>query len=73
MIFVMQAGNNRHDHICEAMELFAAEIMPEFKERRPEVEARKQERLAPAVKRITDLARVDERPEVDFVIQAEPY
>jgi hypothetical protein len=35
IIFVMQAGNNRHDHICESMELFAAEVMPEFTESRP--------------------------------------
>src|SRR5690606_23373841 len=30
--FIQQAGRNRHEHICEALELFAAEVMPEFKE-----------------------------------------
>ena len=30
LIFVMQAGRNRHEHICESIELFAAEVMPEF-------------------------------------------
>ena len=30
VIFVSQAGNNRHEHICESMELFAREVMPEF-------------------------------------------
>jgi alkanesulfonate monooxygenase SsuD/methylene tetrahydromethanopterin reductase-like flavin-dependent oxidoreductase (luciferase family) len=73
MIFVMQAGNNRHDHICESMELFAAEVMPEFKERRPHVEARKQERLADAVERITKLGEVDLRPALDYEIVAEAY
>jgi alkanesulfonate monooxygenase SsuD/methylene tetrahydromethanopterin reductase-like flavin-dependent oxidoreductase (luciferase family) len=74
MIFVMQAGNNRHDHICEAMELFAAEVMPEFKERQPEIDAAKQERLAPALERIRQLAAVDEHPDLgDYSIQAEPY
>lgn len=73
MIFIMQAGNNRHDHICESMELFAAEVMPEFKERRPQVEARKVERLAPALERLRQLGAVDERPVVNHEIVAEPY
>ena len=33
LIFVSQAGRNRHEHICESLELFAAEVMPEFAER----------------------------------------
>ena len=32
VIFVSQAGNNRHEHICESLELFATEVMPEFHE-----------------------------------------
>jgi alkanesulfonate monooxygenase SsuD/methylene tetrahydromethanopterin reductase-like flavin-dependent oxidoreductase (luciferase family) len=47
--FVMQAGRNRHDHICEAIELFAAEVMPEFAERADEADARRAERFAPAI------------------------
>ena len=31
--FIQQAGRNRHEHICEALELFAGEVMGEFKER----------------------------------------
>ena len=30
MIFVLQAGRNRHEHICESLELFGAEVLPEF-------------------------------------------
>ena len=30
LIFVMQAGRNRHEHICESIELFASEVLPEF-------------------------------------------
>jgi alkanesulfonate monooxygenase SsuD/methylene tetrahydromethanopterin reductase-like flavin-dependent oxidoreductase (luciferase family) len=30
VILLNQAGRNRHDHICEALEMFAREIMPEF-------------------------------------------
>ncbi|MDQ3739888.1 MAG: LLM class flavin-dependent oxidoreductase, partial [Actinomycetota bacterium] len=46
MIFVLQAGNNRHEHICEALELFASDVMPEFHERRAARDAAKAERLA---------------------------
>ncbi len=35
VIFVSQAGRNRHEHICESMELFAREVMGEFAERGP--------------------------------------
>jgi alkanesulfonate monooxygenase SsuD/methylene tetrahydromethanopterin reductase-like flavin-dependent oxidoreductase (luciferase family) len=51
MIFVMQAGRNRHEHICESMELFAREVMPEFHERHDAQQKRKLERLAPAIAR----------------------
>jgi alkanesulfonate monooxygenase SsuD/methylene tetrahydromethanopterin reductase-like flavin-dependent oxidoreductase (luciferase family) len=48
-IFIQQGGKNRHDHICEALELFAAEVMPEFAEREAKRERRKHEELAPYV------------------------
>jgi hypothetical protein len=48
-IFIQQGGRNRHEHICEALELFAAEVMPEFHEREAEREQRKREELAPYV------------------------
>lgn len=47
--FIQQAGMNRHEHICEALELFAAEVMPEFKAREAEREARKAAELAPYI------------------------
>jgi len=49
LIFVMQAGRNRHEHICESIELFAAEVMPEFAERADAADARRAEGLAPAI------------------------
>jgi alkanesulfonate monooxygenase SsuD/methylene tetrahydromethanopterin reductase-like flavin-dependent oxidoreductase (luciferase family) len=49
LIFVSQAGKNQHEHICESLELFATEIMPEFHENEAEREARKLERLQPAI------------------------
>jgi alkanesulfonate monooxygenase SsuD/methylene tetrahydromethanopterin reductase-like flavin-dependent oxidoreductase (luciferase family) len=48
-IFIQQGGNNRHEHICESLELFAREVMPEFKERDAARQARKMEALAPYI------------------------
>ncbi|XRQ05657.1 LLM class flavin-dependent oxidoreductase [Actinomadura welshii] len=47
--FVLQAGPNRHEHICETLELFGKSVLPRFAEGREEREAAKAERLAPAV------------------------
>jgi len=49
VIFIQQGGRNRHEHICESLELFASEVMPEFAERAQHHERTKAERLAPAV------------------------
>jgi putative sterol carrier protein len=49
MIFVSQAGTNRHEHICESLELFASEVMPEFAERADSREREKERRLAGAI------------------------
>jgi hypothetical protein len=45
--FIQQAGMNEHSHICESLEIFAAEVMPEFKEREAEREEKKLRELAP--------------------------
>lgn len=47
--FIQQAGMNKHEHICESLELFAADVMPEFKVREAEREAKKQKELAPYI------------------------
>ena len=57
VIFMQQAGRNRHEHICQSLELFAAEVMPEFKARVAAREARKAEELAPDI--AAALARKD--------------
>jgi hypothetical protein len=49
VIFLQQAGRNRHDHICESLELFATEVMPAFKAQAAEREARKAQELAPYI------------------------
>ena len=40
VIFVQQSGTNRHEHICESLELFAEALLPEFKQRDAVREAR---------------------------------
>jgi alkanesulfonate monooxygenase SsuD/methylene tetrahydromethanopterin reductase-like flavin-dependent oxidoreductase (luciferase family) len=62
LIFVMQAGKNRHDHICEALELFGTEVLPEFKERDEDVVAAKTKRLEPMVE--AALARRPDDPDL---------
>jgi alkanesulfonate monooxygenase SsuD/methylene tetrahydromethanopterin reductase-like flavin-dependent oxidoreductase (luciferase family) len=49
VIFCLQAGRNRHEHICESLELFGAEVLPEFAENADAADAAKDERLADAV------------------------
>jgi alkanesulfonate monooxygenase SsuD/methylene tetrahydromethanopterin reductase-like flavin-dependent oxidoreductase (luciferase family) len=47
LIFVMQAGKNKHEHIMESLQLFADEVMPEFKEREPAYRERKAQKVGP--------------------------
>jgi alkanesulfonate monooxygenase SsuD/methylene tetrahydromethanopterin reductase-like flavin-dependent oxidoreductase (luciferase family) len=42
VILLNQAGKNSHEHICESLELFAGEVMPEFQGHEPEHQAWKQ-------------------------------
>jgi alkanesulfonate monooxygenase SsuD/methylene tetrahydromethanopterin reductase-like flavin-dependent oxidoreductase (luciferase family) len=51
VIFVLQAGPNRHEHICDSLELFGRRVIPEFAEGREERERAKAERLSAAVER----------------------
>lgn len=49
VIFMQQAGRNKHSDICESLELFAAKVMPEFKQEAAAREAKKQAELAPYI------------------------
>src|SRR3954464_15177767 len=51
VIFVLQAGPNRHEHICESLELFAQRVIPEFEPDRERRERAKADQLAPAIER----------------------
>ena len=49
MMFVQQSGKNRHEHICQSLEVFASQVMPEFKERDRVLQAKKERELAPYI------------------------
>lgn len=47
--FIQQAGMNKHEHICESLELFATKVMPEFKSRDQDKLKKKEAELAPFI------------------------
>jgi hypothetical protein len=47
--FIQQGGKNQHDHICQSLELFAREVLPEFDAREKARAKVKQEVLAPFI------------------------
>ena len=62
VIFIQQGGRNKHEHICEALELFAAEVMPKLKAGAAAREAKKQAELAPFIAKA--LARKKQMPPI---------
>jgi alkanesulfonate monooxygenase SsuD/methylene tetrahydromethanopterin reductase-like flavin-dependent oxidoreductase (luciferase family)/predicted lipid carrier protein YhbT len=54
VIFVAQAGRNRHEHICEALELFGKQVLPSFADDRDAKETAKHDRMAEAIERAMD-------------------
>ena len=49
IIFVLQAGRNRHEDICESLELFGREVLPAFREHDEAQVKAKAARVAPAI------------------------
>ena len=73
LIFVMQAGHNRHEHIMESIELFGTEVLPEFIERDEAASRAKAARWEPIVEQA--LARRERHEPVmpaDYVMRAIP-
>ncbi len=68
VIFVSQAGRNRHEHVCESLELFAKEVLPGFAERADEVDAARRERLAEACERALARRAPPREAPPDYVI-----
>jgi len=71
VIFIQQGGNNRHDDICASLELFAASVMPQFKEGEVERERRKAEELGPYIEKA--MARKKTWPRPDELPSVQPY
>ena len=73
LIFVMQAGKNRHEDICASIELFGREVLPEFKEREEAGAAAKARRLEPVLEQVM-ARKADDAPALpaDFSFPAMP-
>lgn len=71
VVFIQQGGNNRHADICESLELFAARVQPEFKEREQARQQRKAEELAPYIEQA--LARKKQVPPVPDAAEVHAY
>lgn len=54
IVFLQQVGNNTHEEICEGLQLFADELMPEFHALEPERLRKKEAEVAPYVKAALD-------------------
>ena len=48
-MFIQQSGTNRHEHVCQSLEVFAEHVMPEFKARDEVRKAEKRRELAPHI------------------------
>jgi alkanesulfonate monooxygenase SsuD/methylene tetrahydromethanopterin reductase-like flavin-dependent oxidoreductase (luciferase family) len=71
VIFIQQAGNNRHEHICESLELFASRVLPGFQERHPERARRKAAELAPYIEQA--MRRIPALPEPEPGLPVDSY
>ena len=71
VIFVLQAGDNEHEHICEAIELFGQKVLPEFAAEADRKDADRAARLAPAVERALARRKPARAPVSDYVVKEE--
>lgn len=74
VILSLTAGNNKHEHIMETLELFATDVMPEFKERDFEAAAKKAERMKPVIAKVMARKPTSDHPPMpqDYEIVATP-
>ena len=75
VIFVSQAGKNRHEHIMESLELFGRDVLPEFAERDGAAQRAKAKRLEPLVEQAMARKPADDHPPLpapDYAFPAIP-
>jgi len=65
VVFLSQGGRNRHEDICESYDLFAREVMPEFKDRDPDLVRQKTERLAPIIEKVMKRKAAPRIPKIE--------
>src|SRR6266849_6092582 len=68
VIFGAQVGRNRHEHICEAIELFAKTVLPRFTEKAAAHDAEKRDRLAAPIEQALARRAAARAPRPDYVI-----
>ncbi len=75
VVFVLQAGRNRHEHILESIERFAGEVMPRFLDRHQRLEADKMAGLEGAIGRALERRLPPRTSPPGYVIttQGEPF
>jgi hypothetical protein len=74
IIFVSQAGKNRHEDIMASLELFGKQVLPEFAERDEKLSADKAKRMEPIVEKVM-ARRVEDAPPLptpDYAFPAMP-
>ncbi len=62
VVFVSQAGRNRHEDIMESLELFGTKVLPEFAERDERLSPAKEARLAPLLERVMARKPAEDHP-----------
>lgn len=69
VILLNQSGKTTHEHICESLELFAREVMPEFQDRDDKHQAWKRRVVAGEIK----LEEIDTTPYAKFLGQPDEH
>jgi alkanesulfonate monooxygenase SsuD/methylene tetrahydromethanopterin reductase-like flavin-dependent oxidoreductase (luciferase family) len=75
VVFVSQAGKNQHEHICESLELFGRQVLPEFKDRDAKAARDKQRRLDPVIDKVMARKPAEDHPplpDADYSFPAIP-
>jgi alkanesulfonate monooxygenase SsuD/methylene tetrahydromethanopterin reductase-like flavin-dependent oxidoreductase (luciferase family) len=70
LIFNLSTGVTPHDEVCASLELFARDVLPEFKEREAAAQAAKERRLAPVLEKVMSRKVADETPDPEVEITA---
>jgi alkanesulfonate monooxygenase SsuD/methylene tetrahydromethanopterin reductase-like flavin-dependent oxidoreductase (luciferase family) len=65
VVFISQAGKNKHEDICSSLNLFGKEVLGEFKERELVNAKKKAERLAPIIENAMKRKRPPNVPQHD--------